>query len=108
MANQDGVPVDVADVAISYAGALIARGDLERAVPVAGLVDRHAARNYDAAVLQVRLYRALGQTEAWRSALAGERAGHAARAGAVWRRASLMPRHHRAAPGRFFFGPGWV
>lgn len=74
MANQDGVPVDVADVSISYADALIARGDLERAVPVAGLVDRHAARNYDAAVLQVRLYRALGQTEAWRSALAHARA----------------------------------
>ena len=73
MANQDGVPVDVADVAISYAQALIARGDLERAVPVAGLVDRHAARNYDAAVLQVRLYRALGQSEAWRSALAHAR-----------------------------------
>ncbi|MFC4821707.1 winged helix-turn-helix domain-containing protein [Dokdonella ginsengisoli] len=79
MANQDGVPLDVADVAISYADALIARGELERAVPVVGLVDRYAARNYDAAVLQARLYHALGHTEAWRSAfaharsLAGER-----------------------------------
>ncbi len=48
-------------------------------MPVVGLVDRYAARNYDAAVLQARLYHALGHTEAWRSAytharaLAGER-----------------------------------
>lgn len=73
-ANQDNVPADIADVAISYAGALMARGDLERAVPVVGLVDRYAARSYAAAVLQARLYRALGHTEAWRSALSRARA----------------------------------
>jgi DNA-binding winged helix-turn-helix (wHTH) protein len=74
IANQGNVPLDIADVAISYADALIARGELERAVPVAGLLDRYAARSYDAAVLQARLYHALGHAEAWRSALASARA----------------------------------
>lgn len=73
-ANQGNVPTDVADVAISYANALIARGELERAVPVVGRIDRYATHSYPAALLQVRLYRALGQTEAWRSALAHARA----------------------------------
>ncbi len=73
-ANRDNVPAGIADVATAYANALIARGDLERAVPVVGIVDRYAARNFDAAVLQVRLYRALERTEAWRSALARARA----------------------------------
>lgn len=74
MANQNNVPLDIANVAISYANALIARGELERAVPVVGLIDRYATRSYLAAVLQARLYRALGHTEAWRSALARTRA----------------------------------
>lgn len=73
-ANQDNVPADVADVAISYANALIARGELERAVPVVGRIDRYATRSFPAAILQARLYRALGHTEAWRSALAHARA----------------------------------
>ncbi|MBO9663303.1 winged helix-turn-helix domain-containing protein [Dokdonella sp.] len=74
LANRNNVPVDTADVAIAYGEALIARGELERAVPVVGLLDRYATRSYPAAVLQARLYRALGHTEAWRSALAHARA----------------------------------
>lgn len=72
-ASRDNVPANIADVAISYANALMARGELERAVPVVGRIDRYATRNYAAAVLQARLYRALGHTEAWRSALARAR-----------------------------------
>ena len=41
---------------------------------VAGQVDRHAAGHFGSALLQARLYRALGRTEAWRSALARARA----------------------------------
>jgi hypothetical protein len=59
---------------------LIARGELARATTVAGQLDRHATDHFGSALLQVRLYRALGRTEAWRGALerargaAGERA----------------------------------
>jgi DNA-binding winged helix-turn-helix (wHTH) protein/tetratricopeptide (TPR) repeat protein len=73
-ANRQNVPADIADVAISFANALIARGELARAVPIAGQLDRFAARDFAAAVLQARLYRALGQDEAWRSALDRARA----------------------------------
>ena len=79
-ANQQNVPADIADVVISHANALIARGELARATTVAGQLDRHAADHFGSAVLQARLYRALGRTEAWRGALerarelAGERA----------------------------------
>jgi DNA-binding winged helix-turn-helix (wHTH) protein/tetratricopeptide (TPR) repeat protein len=78
-ANRQNVPADIADVAISFANALIRRNELARAVPIAGQLDRFAAHDFASAVLQARLYRALGQTEAWRSALdrarslAGER-----------------------------------
>jgi tetratricopeptide (TPR) repeat protein len=79
-ANRQNVPADIADVAISHANALIARGELARATTVAGQLDRHATDHFGSALLQVRLYRALGRTEAWRGALerargaAGERA----------------------------------
>jgi len=73
-AGQEGVPADIAQVAIAYATALLARGDITRAVPVAGRLDRYASRSYDAAVVQVRLYRALRQAEAWRRALDNARA----------------------------------
>lgn len=79
-ANRQNVPADIAEVAISQANALIARGELARATTVAGQLDRHAATHFGSALLQARLYRALGRTEAWRGALerarelAGERA----------------------------------
>jgi len=78
-ANRQNVPLDLAEVAISWADTLIARGELRRAVPIVGQLDRYAAGDFAAAALQARLYRALGQAQAWRSALdraqalAGER-----------------------------------
>ena len=79
-ANRQNVPADIAEVAISQANALIARGELALATTVAGQLDRHAADHFGSALLQARLYRALGRGEAWRAALdrarilAGERA----------------------------------
>ena len=78
-ANRQNVPLDLAEVAIAYADNLIARDELRRAVPVAGQLDRFAAEDFDSAVLQARLFLALGQAQAGRSALdrarllAGER-----------------------------------
>lgn len=68
-ANAQNVPADVADVAESWAGSLIARGELIRAAPVVGQIARYAEHDFGSALLQVRLYHALGQGEAWRSAL---------------------------------------
>lgn len=72
-AERWGVPADLAAVAISYGGALIADGDLERASAVVGRVARWADRDFACAVLQARLYRALGRNDAWSTALARAR-----------------------------------
>lgn len=72
-------PAVVAEVVSSYANALIDAGELERASAVAGQVARYADRNFACALLQVRLYHALGRRGAWQTALekarslAGER-----------------------------------
>lgn len=73
-ANRQNVPADIAEVAISHANALIARGELAQATTVAGQLDRHAATHFGSALLQARLYRALGRNEAWRAALERARA----------------------------------
>lgn len=73
-ANTQNVPADVADVAESWAVSLIARGELIRAAPVVGQLARFAEHDFGSALLQVRLYHALGQNEAWRSALEHARA----------------------------------
>jgi hypothetical protein len=73
------VPDVIADVAYSYGTALLDHGDLEKASAVIGQVGRWSEHDFRCAVLQVRLYQALGQEEAWRTALdrakaiAGER-----------------------------------
>jgi DNA-binding winged helix-turn-helix (wHTH) protein/tetratricopeptide (TPR) repeat protein len=78
-ANRQNVPLDLAEVAIAYADSLIARDELRRAVPIAGQLDRFATEDFDCALLQARLYLALGQAQAGRTALdrarllAGER-----------------------------------
>lgn len=59
-----------AEVAASYADYLIANGQLARAAVVAGPLARHAERDYEAALVGVRLYQALGQPAAWQKALA--------------------------------------
>ena len=78
-ANENGAPVDLAEVVVSYAGTLIADGELERAGGVVGQVARWADRDFACALLQLRFYQALRQEDAWRAALtrakalAGER-----------------------------------
>jgi len=67
------VPYLVAAVAAPYGTALIAAGELERAAVVVGRIARYAENDFGCAVLQARLYRALGQREPWQNALARSR-----------------------------------
>lgn len=73
------VPREMLDTARSYCDFLFATGQTQDAMRIAGHVSRWGQANYDAALLQVRLHHALGQTSAWRRAmdrarqLAGER-----------------------------------
>lgn len=69
-AARAGVPTDIAEVAVSYGNVLIADGELEQASTVIGRATRWADRDFNCALAQARLYAALGQTDAWRSALA--------------------------------------
>ncbi|ANB17526.1 winged helix-turn-helix domain-containing protein [Dokdonella koreensis] len=69
-ANRAGSPADVAEVVVSYGDALIAAGDHVRASAVVGQVARWAAHDFDCALLQARLYQAVGQAEAQAAALA--------------------------------------
>jgi tetratricopeptide (TPR) repeat protein len=77
--EREGVPADVAMVAVSYGRALIAAGDLARASTIAGRVTRYAEQDFTSALLLVELYHATGKADAWRTALdhartlAGER-----------------------------------
>ncbi|HEY6941075.1 hypothetical protein, partial [Dokdonella sp.] len=79
-AERERVPYDLLRVGIAYTQALLARGDFARAGPIAARAAAWATQDYEAALLQVRLYHALAQVEPWRSALerarrlAGERA----------------------------------
>ena len=79
VAEKAAVPFDTAEVVISYGTRLIADGELDRASAVVGQVARWADRDFGCALLQVRYYRALGEEDAWQSALqrarglAGER-----------------------------------
>jgi hypothetical protein len=78
-AEQAGVPADIVEVAVSWGNALIEAGSTERASVVVGRVQRWADTDFPSSLVQARLYRALGQEEAWRTALqrarrlAGER-----------------------------------
>jgi DNA-binding winged helix-turn-helix (wHTH) protein/tetratricopeptide (TPR) repeat protein len=73
------IPREMLNVAKSYCDFLFATGQTQEATRIAGHVSRWGQVNYDAALLQVRLHHALGQTSAWRRAadrarqLAGER-----------------------------------
>ncbi|MEO6689252.1 MAG: hypothetical protein ABIS07_07755, partial [Dokdonella sp.] len=69
-AARGGVPVDIAEVVISYGNVLIAEGNLEQASAVIGRATRWAERDFGCALARARLYAALGQAEAWTTALA--------------------------------------
>ena len=80
LAEKRGVPSDVALATSSYGPWLLQQGRLEQATEIIGRVSPWADRDYGCALLQVRLFHALGKTEAWAAALrqaralAGERA----------------------------------
>ncbi|HUD42901.1 MAG TPA: winged helix-turn-helix domain-containing protein [Dokdonella sp.] len=78
-ATPDLVPWDRLRIAERYVPWLIEQGDADRAAEIVGLLGDVTYRNYDAAVLEVRLYLATHQRAAWQAALdradalAGER-----------------------------------
>jgi DNA-binding winged helix-turn-helix (wHTH) protein len=74
LAEQRAIPADLATVAASYADALIAEGDLQTAAVEVGRLSRWADRDFASAVLEARLYAALGRNEARQTALAHARA----------------------------------
>lgn len=73
LAGRWSAPDVVRETAASYARWLIARGDTAQASAVAGLVARHADVDYESALLQAQLYRALHQEPAAANALAAAR-----------------------------------
>jgi hypothetical protein len=80
LAERRGVPADVAWVTTSYGAWLLDRGRAREAGEIIGRVSPWANRDFDCALLEARLFHALGQPDAWSSALAratalaGERA----------------------------------
>lgn len=78
-ADQNRIPIDLAAVAHGYTRWLATHLDPVRAGVLAERLGAWADHDYDAALLQLTLYHALGQNAAWRSALdrcrrtAGER-----------------------------------
>ena len=73
-ARRDGVPATQAAVIVSYAEALLAAGEIGAAMPLAGQAGSWADGDYACALLQARLYAALGQPEALAQALGRVRA----------------------------------
>jgi len=73
MAEARGVPADVGLVSEAYGPWLLAHGRLHEAGDVIGRVAPWAERDYPSALLQVRLFHALGEPAAWSKALAGAR-----------------------------------
>ena len=78
-ADASRIPANLLVAALAAAPRLIEAGRLDRAAIVIGRVAPWSPRHYDAALLQLSLYRALGQVAPWQaaldqaSALAGER-----------------------------------
>ena len=78
-AERWGVPKDIVIVAASYGESLLADDHPDQASAVIGRVARWAEQDFDCAILQARLYAALGQNDAAHAAeerarmLAGER-----------------------------------
>lgn len=79
-ADRSGIPYEIRVIATSYGKALLDAGDLAGASAAIGRVGRWASQDFESALLQTRLYRALDQNDAWQlsldsaRALAGERA----------------------------------
>lgn len=79
IARESRLPSSILLVSGAYVRHLLQTGQLQRAVRLAGQIAGWAARDYEAALVQLRLYHALAEPTAWRSALvetrklAGER-----------------------------------
>ncbi|MDC8013446.1 winged helix-turn-helix domain-containing protein [Tahibacter soli] len=73
MARRWSAPDVVRETVASYARYLLARGDTAQASAIAGLIARHADVDYESALLQAQLYRALNQEPAAANALAAAR-----------------------------------
>lgn len=69
-ADANAVPADLLAVAASYAGWLLTGGDGAEAAVAAGRVAAWARTDFDAALVQLRVQRALGHRPAWQAALA--------------------------------------
>jgi DNA-binding winged helix-turn-helix (wHTH) protein len=74
LAEHGAVPAEIAIVARSYADALMVDGDLAAAEVEVGRVSRWSDQDFACAVLEARLYAALGRNEARQTALARARA----------------------------------
>jgi len=74
MASQLAVPSGIAAVARSYAEALFADGDIDAAAVEVGRVSRWSDQDFACAVLEARLYAALGRNEARQTAVSRARA----------------------------------
>ena len=74
MAEARGVPADVGGVSDAYGPWLLAHGRVREAGDVIGRVAPWAERDYESALLQVRLFHALGEPAAWSKALTAARA----------------------------------
>ncbi|HEY6544318.1 MAG TPA: winged helix-turn-helix domain-containing protein [Dokdonella sp.] len=78
-ADASRIPANLLAAAVAASPRLVETGRLDRAAIVVGRGAPWSSRHYDAALLQLRLYRALGQPAPWQaaldqaSALAGER-----------------------------------
>ncbi len=73
-ADATRIPLDLREAARAYAGWLVRRNELAQAGAVAERVSIWAARDYESAVLQLRVYHALGEPNLWRIALTRARA----------------------------------
>jgi hypothetical protein len=74
LAARDGIPYEIAIVARSYADALFADNDIAAAAVEVGRVSRWSEQDFACAVLEARLYAALGRNEARQTAVARARA----------------------------------
>jgi len=68
------IPLDLREVVRAYAEWLVRSGELARAGALAERVAAWAARDYDSALLQLRIQHALGDADLWRGALVRARA----------------------------------
>ncbi|HEX5122073.1 MAG TPA: hypothetical protein VFV97_02415, partial [Rhodanobacteraceae bacterium] len=64
------IPMDTREAAGAYSAYLIGAGDLPAAGAAAERLSGWAARDYESALVQLRVQRALGDENLWRSSLA--------------------------------------